>query len=72
MSRRQNPTMPSVSFGLLLVEGGDELAVCQVLAGSAWSGLCGWKADGRELPGLARLAKLEANFGHARSNRHCY
>jgi hypothetical protein len=67
MSRRTNPTMPSASFGLLLVEGGDELAVCQVLAGSAWHGLCGWKADGRDLPNLARLAMLETNFGNARS-----
>jgi hypothetical protein len=59
--------MPSTGFGLLLVEGGDELAVCQVLAGTSWTGLCGWKADGRDLPRLAQLAKLEANFGHARS-----
>lgn len=67
MTRRQNPPMPSIGFGLLLVEGGDELAVCQVLAGTAWTGLCGWKADGRDLPRLAQLARLEANFGHARS-----
>jgi hypothetical protein len=64
MSRRLNPAMPSVEFGLLLVEGGDEAAVCQVLAGSTWSQLCCWKADGRD---LARLARNDANFRHARS-----
>jgi len=67
MSRHQNPPMPSVAFGLLLVEGGDELSVCRILAGPAWSGLCGWKADGRDLPNLARLARNDPNFGFARS-----
>lgn len=68
MSRHQNPPMPSVGFGLLLVEGGDERAVCKVLAGTAWNGLCCWKADGREdLQNLARLAKSDLNFEHARS-----
>jgi hypothetical protein len=68
MTRRQNRPLPSAEFGLLLVEGGDELAVCEVLAGDAWSGLCGWTADGREsLPGLARLATLDPNFARARA-----
>lgn len=40
MSRRQNPPMPSTEFGLLLVEGGDEAAVCQLLAGQAFGQLC--------------------------------
>jgi len=67
MSRRQNPSMPSVDFGLLLVEGGDEVAICQMLAGPASSRLCCWKADGRDLPNLARLARNDPNFLHARS-----
>jgi len=67
MSKRQNPLMPAMAFGLLLVEGGDELAVCRVLAGQAWNRLCAWKADGRDLPNLARLARNDPNFGFARS-----
>lgn len=67
MSRRQNPPMPTTAFGLLLVEGGDELAACRVVAGQAWSSLCGWKADGRDLPNLARLARNDPNFRFARS-----
>jgi hypothetical protein len=67
MSRRQNPPMPGTAFGLLLVEGGDELAVCRIVAGQAWNGLCGWKADGRDLPNLARLARNDPNFGFVRS-----
>jgi hypothetical protein len=59
--------MPSAEFGLLLVEGGDELAVCQILAGPASSQFCGWKADGRDLPNLARLARNDPNFRYARS-----
>jgi hypothetical protein len=67
MSRRQNPPMPATAFGLLLVEGGDELAVCQIMAGQTWSSLCGWKADSRDLPNLARLARNDPNFRFARS-----
>lgn len=67
MSRRDNPQMPASGFGFLLVEGGDEATVCQVLAGSAWSQLCCWKADGRDLPAQARLAKNDVNFRYARS-----
>jgi hypothetical protein len=68
MTRRQNPPLPETHFGLLLVEGGDERAVSQVLAANAWSQLCCWKAEGRsDLPGLAALAKLDPNFGAARS-----
>jgi len=59
--------MPSAGFGLLLVEGGDEFAVCKILAGETWSQLCCWKADGRDLPNLARLAKNDPNFRFARS-----
>jgi hypothetical protein len=59
--------MPATAVGLLLVEGGDELAVCRMVAGQAWSGLCGWKADGRDLPNLARLARNDPNFRFARS-----
>jgi hypothetical protein len=67
MTRRQNVSMPSSSFGLLLVEGGDEMAVCKVLAGAAWTGLCCWKAEGRDLANLSRLAKRDPNLGAARS-----
>lgn len=67
MRRHQNPPMPATAFGLLLVEGGDELAACRILAAATWSGLCGWKADGRDLPNLARLARNDPNFRFARS-----
>jgi len=68
MKRRENPPMPATEFGLLLVEGGDERAICEVLAGSAWNQLCCWKADGRrDLPTQARLAKNDPNFRYARS-----
>jgi hypothetical protein len=68
MSRRKNPAMPATDFGFLLVEGGDEESVCRSLAGPAWSGLCCWKAEGREdLPNLARLARNDPNFRYARS-----
>src|SRR5262249_46884330 len=59
--------MPATPFGLLLVEGGDELAVCRVLAGQAWGQLWGWKADGRDLANQARLARDAADFRVARS-----
>lgn len=39
MSQRPNAPMPSAGFGLLLVEGGDEEAVCKILAGPAWTEL---------------------------------
>lgn len=67
MSLRPQQRMPSTPFGLLLAEGGDEIAVCKVLAGSAGASLCCWNAGGRDLPNLARLAVADANFGHARS-----
>jgi hypothetical protein len=41
--------------------------VCRIVAGQAWNGLCGWKADGRDLPTLARLARNDPNFRFARS-----
>lgn len=59
--------MPAAPFGLLLVEGGDDEVACRNVAGSAWAGLCCWKAHGRELPSLARLAQNDPNFGYARS-----
>lgn len=67
MTRRQNPPLPRSEFALLLVEGGDEVAICQILAGQTRGPLCCWKADGRDLPGLAQLAKNDASFRHARS-----
>ena len=69
MTRRQLPTMPSTSFALLLVEGGDERGVCQAIVDPAvWTGICCWPANGRnDLPNLARLATLDPNFGHARA-----
>jgi hypothetical protein len=61
--------MPGRSFGLLLVEGGDERAVCEAVAGpAAWAGLCCWNANGRDnLVNTANLAKRDANFSFARS-----
>ena len=50
MSPRPNPPMPAQPFGLLLVEGGDEEAVCKAVVGPAWAGLCCWNAQGREKP----------------------
>jgi uncharacterized protein DUF3226 len=65
--KRKNPSMPASDFGLLLVEGGDEDSICRILAGPAWGNLCCWKADGRDLPSQARLAKNDPNFRYARS-----
>ncbi|WP_342377526.1 hypothetical protein NVS55_39495 [Myxococcus stipitatus] len=69
MSRTPNPPFPTKPFGLLLVEGGDELRLSEAVAGSTiWSGLVAWKAQGREdLPNLARLATMDPSFGYARS-----
>jgi hypothetical protein len=69
MSRHPNPPFPTRPFGLLLVEGGDELRVCEAVAGPAtWAGLVCWRAQGRDdLPNLARLAALDPSFSHARS-----
>lgn len=65
--RRTNPPMPSTSFGLLLAEGGDEIAVCRALAGAASASICFWNAWGRGLPDQARLAINDPNFRFARS-----
>jgi hypothetical protein len=67
MSRLQ--PFPAAPFGLLLVEGGDERAVCEQVAGpAAWTGLVCWYRSGRDdLPGLAQLAALDPNFARARS-----
>jgi hypothetical protein len=61
--------MPAQPFGLLLVEGGDERAVCEAVAGPAtWANLICWKGKGRnDLDEVARLAKLDANYSHARA-----
>ncbi|AGC49292.1 hypothetical protein MYSTI_08026 [Myxococcus stipitatus DSM 14675] len=69
MSRTPNPQFPTKPFGLLLVEGGDELRLCEAVAGpTTWAGLVAWKAQGREdLPSLARLATMAPSFSHARS-----
>lgn len=66
---QKNPTFPATPFGLLLVEGGDERAVCQAIAGPAvWSRLVCWNAQGRDqLVKLAALAVLDPNFQNARS-----
>jgi hypothetical protein len=69
MSRRINPPFPSTPFGLLLVEGGDERGLCEVVAGPAvWQGLVCWYGSGRsDLPFLAALAARDPSFAHARS-----
>lgn len=69
MNLRKRPSFPGKPFGLLLVEGGDEESLCEAVAGpTIWAELCCWKASGRDdLRALARAAKLEPNFGHARS-----
>jgi hypothetical protein len=67
--KRPNPPLPSRPFGLLLVEGGDERALCEAVVDSAtWSGLFCWTASGRaDLRNLALLARLDPGFVHARS-----
>lgn len=69
MSRRPNPSLPTHPFGLLIVEGGDERALCEAVAGPAiWSGLFCWTASGRnDVKNLAQLARLDPGFIHARS-----
>jgi hypothetical protein len=64
---KPNPTMPSSEFGFLLVEGGDEVMLCQMLAGGQIPSLCCWKAGGRDFVSQARLAKNDPNFHFARS-----
>jgi hypothetical protein len=53
----------------LLVEGGDERAVCQAIAGPAgWSRIVCWNAQGRDqLVKLAAVATLDPNFQQARA-----
>jgi uncharacterized protein DUF3226 len=69
MSRRPLPPFPSIPFGLLLVEGGDERWLCEAVAGPAvWQGLVCWYGSGRsDLPALAALAARDPSFGNARS-----
>jgi hypothetical protein len=59
--------MPPTDFGFLLVEGGDEVTLCQRLAGEANNSLCCWKVGGRAFAEQARLAKNDPNFRFARS-----
>ena len=69
MSRHPNPPFPAAPFGLLLVEGGDERAVCEAVAGAgAWSNLRCWCATGQSaLPALAGLAVRAPNADRIRS-----
>jgi hypothetical protein len=70
MSKRNTPAFPGKPFGLLLVEGGDEEVLCKAIVEPAiWAELCCWKPEGGrdDLKRLARLAKLDPNFRHARS-----
>jgi hypothetical protein len=69
VSRRVNPSFPAAPFGLLLVEGGDERAVCEaVVSGTRWADLRCWYGSGRDdLPNLARLAALDPNSQYARA-----
>ncbi|MEO7590260.1 MAG: hypothetical protein ABI134_03525 [Byssovorax sp.] len=69
MSHR-NPALPGTPFGFLLVEGGDERAVCEAVAGPAtWARLVCWNAQGRDqLAKLAAVAALDPNFQYARSS----
>ena len=69
MSRRPNLQLPDRAFSLLLVEGGDERAVCQAVAGPAvWSTLVCWYGDGRtNLPIAASAAARDPHFIHVRS-----
>lgn len=66
---QKNPAFPAAPFGLLLVEGGDERAVCQAIAGpAAWSNLVCWNAQGRDqIVKLAALAALDPNVHNVRS-----
>jgi hypothetical protein len=69
MTRRPNPPLPSTRFALLLVEGGDERAVCDAILGSLASRqvVC-WHGNGRtDLPSLAALAARDPNIGLARA-----
>ena len=69
MSRRTNPPFPTTSFGLLLVEGGDERGLCEAVAGpTVWQGLVCWSGSGgTDLPFLAALAARDPSITHARS-----
>lgn len=69
MSRRPNPPFSPAPFGLLLVEGGDERAVCEAVAGAgAWAHLRCWCASGQtDLPALGALAAADPNARFIRS-----
>ncbi len=66
---RANPAIPPSACGLLLVEGGDERAVCQaIVAPATWSKLLCWNAHGRNnLPSAAAIAARDANFASVHS-----
>jgi hypothetical protein len=61
--------MPSAAFKLLLVEGGDEEAVCRWLTGkSLWTSFGCWVASSdSRLPAVAAAAALAPNFAFAES-----
>lgn len=69
MTRRQDPPLPAHAFSLLIVEGGDEAAVCKAILGpEKWGDVACWTASGRtDLPATAALARLAPNYHFARS-----
>jgi hypothetical protein len=69
MSRRPNPPFPTAPFALILVEGGDERAVCEAVAGAGkWANLQCWCASGQtDLPTLGALAAADPNARYIRS-----
>jgi hypothetical protein len=69
MKHTNAPIPASSKCGLLLVEGGDERAVCRALVDQAtWAKVHCWQASGREdLPPLGALAARDPNFANAQS-----
>jgi hypothetical protein len=69
MSARKQPSLPNKPFALLLVEGGDEEAVCSYVAGTHWATITCLRANGRRklLPEIALIASKDQNFHFARS-----
>ena len=67
--KRMSMDLPARSFGLLLVEGGDEEGVCAAVAGpTLWGRLYCVNARGRDkLVSAATLAGQAENFSFARS-----
>lgn len=69
MTRRPNPPLPARPVALLLVEGGDERALCEAIVGpTRRSDFACWVASGRaDLPNIAALARLDPSFPSVRS-----